>query len=103
MRIRLLATHLLSFSLLFGASQPDVGAQRPAPSRKPAEHSVLKNRTPLPANAFYPPPLTARVKASAGPLPASPMKSSGPEETLTLIPYGAAKLRITAFPVIAKK
>jgi hypothetical protein len=37
------------------------------------------------------------------PLPASPVAASAPEEpeeTLTLIPYGAAKLRITAFPEV---
>jgi uncharacterized protein len=38
---------------------------------------------------------------SAGFLPISPVVSTEPEETLTLIPYGAAKLRITAFPVLA--
>jgi Beta-L-arabinofuranosidase, GH127 middle domain/Beta-L-arabinofuranosidase, GH127 catalytic domain len=42
------------------------------------------------------------VNGSAGPLPASPVKSSEPEETLTLIPYGSAKLRITEFPLIAR-
>jgi DUF1680 family protein len=35
---------------------------------------------------------------SAGPLPKSPVESKQPEETVTLVPYGAAKLRITAFP-----
>jgi len=34
----------------------------------------------------------------AGELPQSPTASSEPEEVLTLVPYGAAKLRITAFP-----
>jgi uncharacterized protein len=34
----------------------------------------------------------------AKPLPQSPVASAEPEETLTLIPYAAAKLRITAFP-----
>jgi len=34
----------------------------------------------------------------ANPLPQSPVASDEPEETLTLIPYAAAKLRITAFP-----
>lgn len=41
------------------------------------------------------------VDGSAGPLPPSPIASSEPEETLTLIPYGAAKLRITTFPQLA--
>jgi hypothetical protein len=35
----------------------------------------------------------------AGPLPKSPVASDQPEETITLIPYAAAKLRITAFPL----
>ena len=34
----------------------------------------------------------------AGELPQSPTSSAQPQETLRLIPYGAAKLRITAFP-----
>jgi hypothetical protein len=35
---------------------------------------------------------------AADPLPKSPVASDQPEETITLIPYAAAKLRITAFP-----
>jgi hypothetical protein len=35
---------------------------------------------------------------AANPLPQSPVASDQPDETLTLIPYAAAKLRITAFP-----
>jgi len=38
------------------------------------------------------------VDDAAGPLPASPVVSKLPLESITLIPYGAAKLRITAFP-----
>ena len=37
---------------------------------------------------------------SAGPLPVSPVTSRLPEEPVNLIPYGAAKLRITAFPFL---
>ena len=43
------------------------------------------------------------VDDTAGPLPKSPVKSSSPEETVTLVPYGAAKLRITAFPEIVQE
>jgi hypothetical protein len=42
------------------------------------------------------------VNGSAGPLPASPVKSTELEETLTLIPSGSGKLRITVFPLIAR-
>ena len=37
-----------------------------------------------------------------GKLQASPVKSDQPTETVTLIPMGAARLRITAFPVIGE-
>jgi hypothetical protein len=40
------------------------------------------------------------VDDSAGPLPVSPVNSRRPEESVTLVPYGAAKLRITAFPYL---
>lgn len=41
------------------------------------------------------------VHGSAGPLPVSPVLSTEPVQSLILIPYGAAKLRITAFPRLA--
>jgi uncharacterized protein len=40
---------------------------------------------------------------SAGPVPLSPVSSTEPLRTLTLVPYGAAKLRITAFPYLEQK
>jgi DUF1680 family protein len=42
------------------------------------------------------------VNDSAGPLPESPVTSKQNIETVTLIPYGAAKLRITAFPYLLR-
>jgi hypothetical protein len=40
------------------------------------------------------------TEGSAGPLPDSPVVSDQAVETVTLIPYGAAKLRITEFPIL---
>jgi len=33
-------------------------------------------------------------------LPQSPVKASGPAEAIELVPVGAARLRISAFPVM---
>ena len=60
------------------------------------------------------PPVLLEIKAkrdpqwvmeenSAGPLPGSPANLEAPLQTLTLVPYGAAKLRITAFPYLQEK
>ena len=44
------------------------------------------------------------VDKSARPLPESPdHKAGGPADSVRLIPYGAAKLRITEFPVVDRK
>jgi hypothetical protein len=43
-------------------------------------------------------PTWRAVDGVADPMPQSPVATSEPPETVTLIPYAAAKLRITAFP-----
>jgi DUF1680 family protein len=45
-------------------------------------------------------PQWTMVDDSPGPLPVSPVTSRRPEETVTLVPYGAARLRVTAFPYL---
>jgi hypothetical protein len=42
------------------------------------------------------------VNDSAGPVPVGPITSKQPEEDLILVPYGSAKLRVTAFPELAR-
>ena len=57
------------------------------------------------------PPVSATVKGrrvpewgaeggSAAPPPAAPVRNAGPDEDLTLIPYGCSNLRIAEFPVL---
>ena len=45
-------------------------------------------------------PAWRAVDGVADPVPQSPVSSEEPLEKITLVPYGAAKLRITAFPVL---
>ena len=40
---------------------------------------------------------------SAAAVPQSPVRSTAPLQTLTLVPYGAAKLRVTAFPFLVER
>jgi hypothetical protein len=76
--------------------------------------AVAKKAGPLPGQPFTPEnvPLEIRSRAKkipqwrqdrlglVGLLQPSPAKSDEPEETVTLIPMGAARLRIASFPVI---
>jgi hypothetical protein len=75
---------------------------------------VVRKEGPLPRQPFAPEktPLELRAKARkipawkldrlglVGLLQSSPVRSSEPVETITLIPMGAARLRISSFPTI---
>ncbi len=76
---------------------------------KAAEHAV----SGIPFNVKNP-PVTLQIEGrelpqwsvdehSAAPVPVSPVVSKDPLQNLTLVPYGAAKLRITAFPFLRDK
>jgi hypothetical protein len=70
------------------------------------EHSVAE----IPFNAQHPAmsldvharplPQWTLLENSAGPIPTSPVTSTKAETTLTLVPYGAAKVRVTVFPYL---
>jgi hypothetical protein len=73
--------------------------------------SVSVTEAPLGQRPFTakPAPVELRVKArkvpswraedgAANPVPPGPVSSDQPEESIALVPYAAAKLRITAFP-----
>jgi hypothetical protein len=75
---------------------------------------VIRKPGPVPAQPFTPETVPIELQARArkipgwkqdsvglvGKLQSSPVKTSEPVETITLIPMGAARLRITSFPVV---
>jgi hypothetical protein len=77
---------------------------------------VVQKKGPLPKQPFTPDavPIELKVKAKkipqwqqdrfamAGPLQQSPVRSDEPLQAVTLIPMGAARLRISSFPTIGR-
>ncbi len=76
---------------LFAVEERPVGTQPFSPEGAPVVIHAKGRRLPE----------WQTVNESAGPLPASPVSSKQPEETLSLLPYGAVRLRITVLPTLA--
>jgi hypothetical protein len=86
-----------NYALMFDPKTPIVSfAVKEKPmSRQPFSAETAPLEIAAPARRL---PAWQLVDDSAGPLPVSPVTSKRPDEMVTLVPYGAAKLRITAFP-----
>jgi len=87
-----------------------------AVSPEDAAHSVSVTEAPLSQRPFTakPAPVELRVKArklpswraedgAANSVPPSPVSSNQSEESIALVPYAAAKLRVTAFPQLQSR
>ena len=83
-----LATSLEYLARSFTVAEKPLGRQPFSPDAAPVEIRASARRLSE----------WQLVDDSAGPPPMSPVTTKQPDEIVTLIPYGAAKLRITAFP-----
>jgi hypothetical protein len=88
-----------NYGLVLDGAQPATSFE--VTERAIGEYPFSKEGAPvqLKAKARRVPEWTL-VNDSAGPLPVSPVHSAEPVESVILIPYGAAKLRVTAFPEV---
>jgi hypothetical protein len=90
-----------NYGLLLDGNDPAASfevVRRPAASSQPFQHEGVPIE--LRARARRIPTWTEDHRGLVAPLQPSPVKSDEPVETVTLIPMGAARLRISAFPVI---
>jgi hypothetical protein len=65
----------------------------------PSPFSLKQAPVTLQVEARGLPPWRA-IDGAADPVPQSPVTSDEPQQSITLVPYAAAKLRVTAFPVL---
>jgi hypothetical protein len=86
-----------NYALALDANAPSHGITTHQSELRPAPFSAKGNPIQLQLKARKLPSWVAE-DGVANPVPQSPVTSTLAEETITLIPYAAAKLRITAFP-----
>jgi hypothetical protein len=83
--------------------KPSILETRPLPAFSAGRVWVSDGPIPLKVKARRIPAWTLDKRGLVNEIPIGPFKSSEPVETITLIPMGCARLRITAFPVIDNK
>lgn len=90
-----------NYALMLDGRKPGVGLT--VELRKMGDNPFTPGGTPvvLRASAKRVPDWKL-VDGSAGPVPESPVSVGGPADAIELIPFAAAKLRITAFPVLGR-
>ncbi|WP_328628871.1 glycoside hydrolase family 127 protein [Streptomyces sp. NBC_00353] len=94
------ATGAWNYGLVLDEQQPTASLRHRSTGRPPGDNPFTLEGTPLTmtARARRIPEWTADSEHVVAPLQDSPALSTEPLEEVTLVPMGAARLRITAFP-----
>ncbi|MFJ9624372.1 RICIN domain-containing protein [Streptomyces sp. NPDC101181] len=97
------ATTPWNYGLVLDPARPAASLRHRSTGRAPGDHPFTLEGTPLTltARARRLPEWTADDEHVVAPLQPSPARSTEPVEEVTLVPMGAARLRITSFPVVA--
>ncbi|MGQ4716923.1 RICIN domain-containing protein [Streptomyces anulatus] len=97
------ATTPWNYGLVLDPARPTASLRHRSTGRPPGDNPFTLEGTPLTltARARRIPEWTADDEKVVAPLRPSPARSTGPVEEVTLVPMGAARLRITSFPTAA--
>jgi len=97
------ATTPWNYGLVLDGSRPAYSLRRRSTGRAPGDNPFTLDGTPLvmTARARRIPEWSADDEHVVAPLQPSPARSTAPVEEVTLVPMGAARLRITSFPTVS--
>ncbi|MGW7090961.1 RICIN domain-containing protein [Streptomyces sp. NPDC054874] len=97
------ATTPWNYGLVLDTAHPAASLRHHSTDRAPGDNPFTLEGTPLTltVRARRIPEWTADDERVVAPLQASPARSAEPVEEVTLVPMGAARLRITSFPTVA--